>query len=70
MIRCLGGWCVSRDRCAHYYSESETFSERLCDQVEEIEPIFRRVWNLDSRKVSCDGQSYLRSNERYIEEAI
>lgn len=40
MIRCLGGWCVSRDRCAHYWQDGDTWSERLCDKnLEEPEPI-------------------------------
>lgn len=38
MIPCLGGFCLSRTRCAHYYAEStHEPCERLCGAVEEPE---------------------------------
>lgn len=30
LVACMGGWCVQRTHCAHYYSESKMLSERLC----------------------------------------
>lgn len=29
-VACMGGWCTHRTHCAHYYSDSQTLSERLC----------------------------------------
>ena len=56
MIPCLGGWCLSRERCAHYYAQSDlTPSERLCGEVEEIEPLGHEVRTLDHRKIHRDG---------------
>lgn len=34
-VSCMGGWCVSRDRCPDYYRVSSVISERLCGDVEE-----------------------------------
>lgn len=39
MIACMGGWCRSRERCAHYVSDSKVISERLCGDNEEPEPV-------------------------------
>jgi hypothetical protein len=37
MIACMGGWCRSRERCAHYYeTKTELLTERLCGKEEEI----------------------------------
>ena len=33
-IACMGGWCVHRTHCAHYYSESKVIAERLCPKGE------------------------------------
>ena len=37
---CMGGWCRSRDRCAHYLLGDVELppSERLCGRIEEPEP--------------------------------
>lgn len=37
MISCMGGWCKSRDRCAHYHETSTIVAERLCGEREEPE---------------------------------
>jgi hypothetical protein len=42
LVQCLGGWCNSRNRCAHYHAESRPGREpieRLCGAVEEPERI-------------------------------
>jgi hypothetical protein len=40
MIPCMGGFCASRERCAHYYAESYLRpSERLCGKEERPRPI-------------------------------
>lgn len=39
MISCMGGWCRSRERCAHYIFDSKIISERLCGDHEEPEPV-------------------------------
>lgn len=37
---CLGGFCHSRDGCAHYHSTLDVKpADRLCGKVEEPEPI-------------------------------
>lgn len=43
MIPCMGGWCQSRDKCAHHVKGwSENPAERLCPSGEESpEPILR-----------------------------
>ena len=40
IIQCCGGWCRSRDNCAHYLApaiEGRNPVERLCGPVEEPE---------------------------------
>lgn len=27
---CMGGWCLTRDKCPHYFAVSSTPAERLC----------------------------------------
>lgn len=40
IVACMGGFCRSRDRCAHHHSPSRTVVERLCDRgTEEPEPL-------------------------------
>lgn len=40
LIPCMGGFCASRDKCAHYHSELERDPvERLCGATEEPEEI-------------------------------
>ncbi len=40
MIACMGGFCQSRTKCAHYYAQSNSEPcERLCGTIEEPEPI-------------------------------
>lgn len=45
IVACLGGWCVHRTHCAHYYSDSPIRSERLCPKGEsqpvEVMPLVR-----------------------------
>lgn len=47
MIRCLGGWCESRDRCAHYWqacNDPERWADRLCERGKEVPvPIVKSV---------------------------
>jgi hypothetical protein len=40
MIPCMGGFCTSREDCAHYYAESHLRpAERLCGNVEHPERV-------------------------------
>ena len=43
LVQCMGGgWCRSRDKCAHFYAPRLVGlepAERLCGKVEEPEPI-------------------------------
>ncbi len=39
IVACLGGFCASRDCCAHYHSDHYHYVERLCGEVEEPEPL-------------------------------
>lgn len=49
---CMGGWCRSRDRCAHYVLGDAALppSERLCWSVEEPEPVRPYVATQDARQ--------------------
>ena len=41
-IQCMGGWCLSRAKCANYWAPplaGRTPVERLCGRKEEPEPI-------------------------------
>jgi hypothetical protein len=38
MISCMGGWCLKRDKCAHYEWRS-VFVERLCETDECFIPL-------------------------------
>ena len=52
LVQCMGGWCKSREGCAHYWSEpigTHPPSERLCEQGNE-EPV--RV--LERDRLSAD----------------
>lgn len=52
MIPCMGGFCKSRESCAHYYAESSlTPSERLCGAVEEVERVRHEIRPVDSWEV-------------------
>lgn len=55
IIQCLGGWCQSRNRCAHYHADplhGRAPIERLCGDTEEPEPI-TRIGRLPVDKSSC-----------------
>ena len=47
MIQCMGGWCRSRNECAHYVAppiKGMAPRERLCGEQEQPEPIDREQW--------------------------
>ena len=38
MRQCQGGWCMVREKCAHYYAEATPWlpaAERLCEKGSE-----------------------------------
>lgn len=42
MKACMGGWCRSREKCAHYHvpaSLRHSPVERLCGQAEQPQPM-------------------------------
>lgn len=40
LVPCMGGWCRSREKCAHYYTQSPNMpAERLCGPQEEPESL-------------------------------
>ena len=51
MTPCMGGWCVKRDKCPHYWAPSEDPPQRLCikgrDGVRLIEASPARVIHID-----------------------
>ena len=54
ILQCLGGWCSSRESCAHYWAEpvpGRMPVERLCGIEEEPEQEAGRVAN-SSRPVA------------------
>lgn len=53
MIQCMGGFCRSRDSCAHYVAMPTPGmrpSERLCGDVEEPEQIRETAAQLDAQR--------------------
>ena len=40
MIACMGGWCLSRQKCANYHApviSTDSIVERLCGEEEEVD---------------------------------
>lgn len=52
MISCMGGWCRSREKCAHYVTDFPVISERLCGEYEEPESV-RHLLAGVSAPMSC-----------------
>lgn len=47
IIACMGGFCSQRANCRHYYSMSDTISERICGDEEEPERITSKSAGLE-----------------------